>query len=183
MEDRPILRPVEAFPVQQDGKTLICLRDPAHFAETLVVTPVGYFVVAHFDGRHSLVDIQEAYAKRVGQVLPAEELAKMIEVLDQNYFLYNERFLERQKQIVEEFRKQPVRAAAHVGVYSDKPEEVKSELLGHFTAANGPGVVKANGARETPRAVVAPHIDFHRGGPCYAWAYKELIETPGADLY
>jgi AmmeMemoRadiSam system protein B len=30
---------------------------------------------------------------------------------------------------------------------------------------------------------VAPHIDFRRGGPCYAWAYKELIESPGADLY
>ena len=183
MEDRPLLRPVEAFPVQQDGKTFICLRDPAHFAQTLVVTPVGYFLIAHFDGQHSLVDIQEAYAKRIGQVLASDELNKLIEALDENYFFYNQRFLGRQKEIVEEFRRQPVRAPAHVGVYSDHPEQVQSQLLGHFTAANGPGAARTNGARETPKAVVAPHIDFHRGGPCYAWAYKELIESPGADLY
>src|ERR1041384_791435 len=90
MDEHPLLRPVEAFPVQQDGKTLIYMRDPAHFAETLVVTPAGYFVLAHFDGRHSLVDVQEAYAKRVGQILPSDELQKMVEMLDRNYFLYNQ---------------------------------------------------------------------------------------------
>ncbi len=35
----------------------------------------------------------------------------------------------------------------------------------------------------TPKAIVAPHIDFHRGGPAYAWAYKPLAESAGADLY
>jgi hypothetical protein len=30
---------------------------------------------------------------------------------------------------------------------------------------------------------VAPHIDFHRGGPAYAWAYKSLAESDGAELY
>jgi hypothetical protein len=30
---------------------------------------------------------------------------------------------------------------------------------------------------------VAPHIDFHRGGPAYAWAYKNLVESAGADLF
>ena len=35
----------------------------------------------------------------------------------------------------------------------------------------------------SPKAIVAPHIDFHRGGPAYAWAYKSLAESDGADLY
>jgi AmmeMemoRadiSam system protein B len=34
-----------------------------------------------------------------------------------------------------------------------------------------------------PRAIVAPHIDFRRGGPAYAWAYKQLAESQGADVY
>jgi AmmeMemoRadiSam system protein B len=38
-------------------------------------------------------------------------------------------------------------------------------------------------AAQPPRAIVAPHIDFHRGGPAYAWAYRGLAESPGADLY
>jgi hypothetical protein len=72
MEDRPRLRPVEAFPLQQEGKTFICLRDPQHLSQPLVITPVGYFVLTHFDGQHSFLDIQEAYRKRIGQALSIE---------------------------------------------------------------------------------------------------------------
>lgn len=184
MEDRPRLRYVEAFPVQEEGKTLICLRDPEHFSQPLVVTPLGYFVLSYFDGDHSIVDIQAAYNQKVGQILPAEEIQKMIEALDAQYYLHNRRFLDRRKAMADDFRRQAVRAPAHVGgVYSDQPEELQAQLLGHFQAANGPGEARPDGGRPTPRAVVAPHIDFHRGGPAYAWAYKELAESPGADLY
>ena len=33
------------------------------------------------------------------------------------------------------------------------------------------------------RGLLAPHIDFHRGGPAYAWAYKEILERCDADLF
>ena len=33
------------------------------------------------------------------------------------------------------------------------------------------------------RALVSPHIDFHRGGPTYAWAYREVLTRSDADLY
>src|SRR5262249_31944280 len=33
------------------------------------------------------------------------------------------------------------------------------------------------------RAIIAPHIDFHRGGPAYTWAYRELAERSQADLF
>ncbi len=184
MEDRPRLRPVEAFPLQQEGKTFICLRDPQHLSQPLVITPVGYFVLTHFDGQHSFLDIQEAYRKRVGQPLSIEDLKKMIDVLDEQYYLHNQRFLDRQQEVAEEFRRQPVRSPAHApGVYSDEPEKLKAQLLGHFQAADGPGEAQLNGNNSTPKAIIAPHIDFHRGGPCYAWAYRELAERPGADLY
>jgi AmmeMemoRadiSam system protein B len=31
--------------------------------------------------------------------------------------------------------------------------------------------------------ILAPHIDFQRGGPVYAWAYRVLAESEPADLY
>lgn len=31
--------------------------------------------------------------------------------------------------------------------------------------------------------MVAPHIDFHRGGSTYAWAYREILERSDADLF
>ena len=33
------------------------------------------------------------------------------------------------------------------------------------------------------RGLIAPHIDFHRGGPTYAWAYRALLERSDADLF
>lgn len=39
------------------------------------------------------------------------------------------------------------------------------------------------GARAGLRGLIAPHIDFHRGGPTYAWAYRELLEHSDADLF
>jgi AmmeMemoRadiSam system protein B len=30
---------------------------------------------------------------------------------------------------------------------------------------------------------VAPHIDFHRGGPGYAWAYRALLEAEDVDCF
>jgi len=73
MLDKPRLRPIEAFPVQQeDGKTLIYLKDPANFATPLGIAPVWYFVLAQFDGHHSFTDIQEAYSKQFGSLLMCE---------------------------------------------------------------------------------------------------------------
>jgi AmmeMemoRadiSam system protein B len=55
---------------------------------------------------------------------------------------------------------------------------------GFFTPPDGPGAIDEHGALRTEvRAVIAPHIDFHRGGPAYAWAYRELAERSQADLF
>src|ERR671923_1069988 len=184
MDSFPRLRPVEAFPVQQDGKVLIYLKDPLNLATPLGVSPVGYFIMSHFDGSHSFVDIQEVYAKQFGTLLLGDELKKFVEMLDRHNYLLSERFLIYQREIIEEFRRQPTRAPAHVGgVYPKDPIGLKNQLEGYFLAADGPGLPRDGKRTKMPRAIVAPHIDFHRGGPAYAWAYKNLMESEGADLY
>ncbi len=184
MDEHPRLRPVEAFPVQQDGKTLVCLRDPQHLANTVVISPTVYFILCHLDGQHSLGDIQEAYCRQFGELLLSDELKKIIDLLDHHYFLYSERFEEHQRKTIEEFRSLPTRPPAHAGtVYKEDPLELRQQLEGYFKSPEGPGKPTQDRADGTPRAIVAPHIDFHRGGPSYAWAYKELAKSPGADLY
>ena len=184
MDLLPRLRPIEAIPFQQDGKTLIYLKDPLNLATPLGVSPVGYFIMSHFDGRRSLVDIQEIYAKQFGTLLLSDELRQFIAMLDQHYYLLSERFLSYQRSVVEEFRRQPTRAPAHVGgVYPQDPIGLKAQLDGYFLSPSGPGLPKPDPNTSTPKAIVAPHIDFHRGGPAYAWAYKKLAESDGADLY
>jgi AmmeMemoRadiSam system protein B len=184
MNDKPRIRPIEAFPVQQDGKTLIYLKDPLNFAAPLGLSPVGYFILSHFDGRHSLVDIQEAYSKQFGSVLLNDELKRFIDMLDQHYYLQSERFHNYRDGVIVEFRRQPTRAAAHVGgVYDADRSRLISQLDGYFSPPRGPGLPSTAATILSPRAVVAPHIDFHRGGPAYAWAYKRLLESEPADLY
>jgi AmmeMemoRadiSam system protein B len=187
MDVKPRLRHVEAFPVEQDGKTLIYLKDPLNFATPLGISPVGYFVLSHFDGDHSFLDIQEAYCKRFGALLVTDELKQFVDMLDQHYYLESERFSNYRQLVIADFRQLPKRAPAHVGGgYKRDPVELAAQLDGYFVAPKGPGLpAAANGAvaPKAPKAIVAPHIDFHRGGPAYAWAYKGLAESAGADLY
>jgi len=105
-------------------------------------------------------------------------------MLDRNYYLASEQFFTYQRSVVDEFRRLPTRAPAHMGGgYKEDPVELKAQLDAYFIAPNGPGHPSREEKAATPKAVVAPHIDFHRGGPAYAWAYKTLVESGGADLY
>lgn len=184
MQERPRLRPVEAFPVQQEGKTLVYLKDPMNFAMPLGISLASYFILAHLDGSHSFVDIQEAYAKQFGAMLLSDDLKNFVEMLDQHYYLVSDRFFNYQNAVVLEFRRLPTRAPAHMGgVYKADPVALKSQLAAYFTSTEGPGLPSFDSAGTVPKAIVAPHIDFHRGGPAYAWAYKTLAESDGADLY
>ena len=56
--DHPRLRPLEAFPVEQDGERLIALRDPSGFTEQVVLLPIPALdIVSLFDGEHSVAEI------------------------------------------------------------------------------------------------------------------------------
>ena len=123
MDNKPKLRPIEAFPVQQDGKTLVYLKDPLNLATPIGLSPVGYFILSHFDGRHTHIDIQEAYARQFGSLLSSDELTMFIEMLDRYYYLQSERFDSYRLDVMQEFRRLPTRAPAHVGgVYKAAPE-------------------------------------------------------------
>jgi AmmeMemoRadiSam system protein B len=184
MDGFPRLRSIEAFPVQQDGKTLVYLKDPLNLATPIGISPVGYFIMSHFDGNHSFVDIQEIYSKKFGALLLGNDLKQFVDILDQHYYLLNARFLAYQRNVIEEFRRRPTRAPAHAGsVYQHDPARLKAQLDGYFLSPNGPGIPRREITTTPPKAIVAPHIDFHRGGPAYAWAYKRLAESDGADLY
>ena len=187
MDDKPRVRSIEAFPVQQDGKTIIYLKDPLNLATPLGISTVGYFLLTHFDGGHSYDDLREVYEQRFRAALPHDEFNRFVAMLDQHYYLQSERFTNYQQAVIAEFRRQPTRAAAHVGGgYKSDPVELTAQLDSYFLASQGPGVPtneSRSAAPKAPKAIVAPHIDFHRGGPAYAWAYKPLAESTGADLY
>lgn len=79
-----------------------------------------------------------------------------------------------------------VRPPSHAGgAYAADPADLQREVEGYFHARNGPRALgaRAAGAQRTLRAIVSPHIDLHRGGPTYAWAYQRLVRQCPADVF
>ncbi|MBI3301498.1 MAG: AmmeMemoRadiSam system protein B [Deltaproteobacteria bacterium] len=184
--DYPKLRPIEAFPVEVENGMRIYIRDPLNYAkDPLLLSYPTYFIICHFDGRHSLLDIQEAFARQFGQILFGDKIREIAQQLDEHYYLDSERFAQLQQEILDAFRRAPVREMAHADTcYSSQAEEFINQATAFFSGAEGPGLPSNDRRLHPPvRGIIAPHIDLRVGGPCYAWAYKELAERCDADLF
>ncbi|PYV14693.1 MAG: AmmeMemoRadiSam system protein B, partial [Acidobacteria bacterium] len=82
------------------------------------------------------------------------------------------------------FKEAPARPAAHAGgAYAGSAEELRRQIDGFFVHPDGPGREAPSVPRPPLRGLIAPHIDFHRGGPAYAHAYAALAGQSPFDRY
>lgn len=183
--DYPKLRSVNLFPVQVSGQTMLCLQDPLNISENALFLPLPiYFIISHFDGKHSMVDIQAEYMRRFGEFLFTEKIQEIIRQLDENLFLEGERFQQALRKKEEEFLRSPVREPAFSGKsYEQDPERLKTQLEGYFIRSDGPGKLGVRGEQGGLKGVIAPHIDFQRGGVCYAFSHKEIWEKSSSQSF
>ncbi len=181
----PRLRPVDAFSVEVQGEPVLCLRDPMQLCESVVyVAQQTAAILGLFDGRHSLLDIQEAFARRFGTLLFREELLGVIRSLDEHCLLEGPHFAARRDAAVEEFRRAPRRPAMLAGKsYAAEPAALHRQLDGYFAAEEGPRGASPTPSAERLAGLIVPHIDFTRGGPCYAWGYREADGAPPVDRW
>lgn len=190
--DKPIIRPVEAFPMEQQDQTLICLRDPSGLAPEPIMLGMGaYFLVTLFDGTNTTLDLQAAFSRRFGEIIPTEKIGELVTALDRAYFLDSPAFAERVRSVREEFRQGPARAAAMAGLcYETEPSRLRAEIESFFERPNAPGrealVAAAPASSMAASAglagLIAPHIDPRRGAAAYAWAYNELRRRERPEL-
>jgi len=176
----PRLRNIEAVPVP--GRGLFAVRDASGLSgKTFLITPDILFLLALFDGEHSLRDIQVAYTRRFGNILASSRLDEIIEQLDANLLLETERLEAYRRDIEAEFRASPVREAAHAGsAYPADAALLREQLDQYMRVAKVMGAAPSD---KPVRGLVSPHIDFARGGPCYGWAYSQLSGAEAADTY
>jgi len=185
--ERPRLRMLEAFPVQQGQERMVALRDPSGLTDQVAVFPIPLLdLVSLFDGEHSIAEMQAILRRRHGAAPGPEQIGALVRSLDEAGLLESERFRERRQAIEDAFRQSPTRPATHAGsAYEGDPAGLASQISSFFLHPHGPG--PPGGARRDGtaplRGLIAPHIDFHRGGPTYAWAYRELLERSDADLF
>ena len=182
----PRLRGVEAFPVEHEGQPFIGLRDPGGYTASVLLLPMPLrAVIGRFDGEHSIDDIQAAVLRQHGERVPRESIEEIARTLDEHGFLDSAAFAERRRTIDEAFRAAPRRTAAHAGAaYPGDAAALHATITGFFAPPDGPGPIGAPPVGRAPVVgVIAPHIDFHRGGPAYAWAYRDVAERADADLF
>jgi AmmeMemoRadiSam system protein B len=176
---------VEVFPARVSGHEVLCLRDPQQYCEAVVYVPAqAASILGLFDGQHSLLDIQAAFARRFGSLLFREQLLEVIQSLDEHLLLDSPRFAARRAEVEEGFRRARSRTAWLAGrSYSLEPGALRQQLDGYFTAAEGPGATPPSPSAAGLVGLVVPHIDFTRGGPCYGWGYRELEGAPPVDRW
>jgi AmmeMemoRadiSam system protein B len=180
----PRLRPVETFPAEVRGEQVLCLRDPEGVTDAVLSVHRSLLpILALLDGTRSLVEVQAEIMRQHGELVLRSQLEAMVEVLDQHFFLEGARLdLERARQR-QAFRDGASRPAMHAGrAYPGEPEQLAASLAAHLEGPEGPGAI---GPRHggVLRGLIAPHIDFTRGGPAYAWGYRALAEAAAADCF
>jgi hypothetical protein len=189
LPEQPRLRRVESFPVSQSqGEVLFALRDPEGFSGSVVLPYAAAVLASFMDGSRSLVEIQQAFHKQFGQTVELNEIEQLIRDLDARMLLDTPKFRAQWKAEIERYLNSPVRAAAHAGkAYPADPQALRAELTILFTNEKGPGAPAEPAAEVTSAAqllgVLSPHIDLHRGGSTFAWAYKRVVEETDADLF
>jgi AmmeMemoRadiSam system protein B len=176
--DRPRLRPIEAFPVQHNGQMLLAFRDPSGIGKELVLQPLGVAMVELCNGERTRDEICAEFTRKYNRALSRGDLDALLQKLDDSHLLDSDGFRTYSANLFGEFARSPVRPAQFAGkAYPGVPAELSRFLDESFTPPNGPGRPQP-GSGALPKALIAPHIDFHRGAPAYAWAYQSLAAAP-----
>ncbi|MGL4549779.1 MAG: AmmeMemoRadiSam system protein B, partial [Gemmataceae bacterium] len=172
--DRPRLRPHLAADPRDEGRQSFAVHDLLRLSSAvLTVGPLELRLLQALDGAHTAADLVSLATRLLGRPAPAEHVARLIELLDESLFLDTPRFRAAADA--------PVRPPSCLGAYeadSDALDEQLSDLFGR-----GSGHPRPPQPGPRVRAVLAPHIDYARGGLTYTFAFKELYERSAARLF
>jgi AmmeMemoRadiSam system protein B len=174
-EFKPLLRQVDLFPGEFQGQQVVLLRDPVGIVDEVIALPQGIlFLLALMDGEHDLRDLQAEATKRTGQIVPLEEIVKLVSLLDAKGFLWSKSFEEIKERAYQAWFQQRLRLMAHANMgYPLEQDEAKAFLDKILSLSSADG-------KEASRILIAPHIDLRVGAKAYAEAYKRFKPQAGS---
>lgn len=177
----PRLRFVEAYPIEQEGQAVYLLRDPTGYAGgSMTATAEALFIMQHLDGAHTLDAVMRSFQKAFGQPASPQDIRQLIDWLDQHFFLETELFARRKQQVDSEFIQSETRPFTCFET-NVPPKDLREKLDRCFGDAGfcpGPQIVADKPGLS---GLIAPHIDYDRGGAVYGAAYGELFSRFSGD--
>ncbi len=166
---KPRLRPVEVQPHPDDAQNMVLLRDPSALAnEVLSMSLPALHVLSLMDGERTCDQIREEFRDQTGQALPSETLGNLLEALEESHFLEGAAFNGFYNDLVRNYQNAPTRPmnpTQGLGLDGDDLHQGLEKMFSWQT----------NGQSHRPIAgLIAPHLDYARGQPCYQEAYATL---------
>lgn len=167
--DRPHVRRFIPIAMRQEDRTVVLLRDPLGLSDrSLNVAPEALPLLQRLQGERSLEEIATSVGAKSAQLLP------LIQALDQVGLLWGPTSAGLEKSLrgrLDASGRLPKGAAFSLGEDAAAcRKQIEAWLSETEDPEVGDGVV----------GVVAPHLDYGRGWPVYAAAYRGLasIEAP-----
>lgn len=174
----PALRGIDAYPIELDGEVFIGVRDPEGIVEDQLVMSQAAFVIASFlNGERDAREIQYELASQLqGQLISEDQILSVAETLDKHGFLNSDKFHKIRRKVRNDYASKSLRSAYLAGKsYPADLAELKIFLEGQFLREGSCGKIPVmSRTKKTLRCLIAPHIDLHRGGHSYGWAYSHL---------
>jgi len=170
---KPHLRPFQPLGVEQNGQKLVVLRDPAMLKEqSMMVQPQALQVLQHFNGDRTMAEVVAAL--QIKDDAHVNALIGLVTKLDEMGLVWGPTLEALEKELKEKLMAAgafPAVASASLG---KDPEAAKEQIQKWLDETEDPEV------EGTPVAIVAPHLDYARGWPNFAAAYRCLdgIERP-----
>jgi AmmeMemoRadiSam system protein B len=161
------------------------LSDPEGFGNTVEVSAQTALLTTLMNGEQTLTEIQREFQRCAGGRVSLVDLKALIAELDRVHLLEGPRFEDYRLACIHDYLDHPTRVAAHAGgAYAGEEDALKEQLAELFAGPTGAAAINRNTRTSGQRlcGVISPHIDLHRGGPVYTWAYQAIAEQSKADL-
>ena len=166
---RPRLRPVQVLPTQQNGKTILALRDPLQLAgQTMAIPPQALGMLQHFRGEKPISEIAEALKAPIEKVL---ELAVALDRLGLLEGPTAEALEDAKLQQLHDAGHFPPRATQGLG----NSEIAKAAIRGWFAETEDPEL------SGVPVAVLAPSLSYSQAWEVFAGAWHPVRSHSAPD--
>ena len=167
--NRPRLRPVQVLPTQQNGQTILALRDPLQLAgQTMAIPPQALGMLQHFRGEKTISEIGEALKA------PVEKVLELAVALDRLGLLEGPT-----AEALEDAKLKQLREAGHFPPRSTQglgsSEIARAAIRGWFAETEDPELTGV------PVAVLAPSLSYSQAWEVFAGAWHPVRSGSAPD--
>lgn len=174
---KPILRYVDVIPSKHEGNPVFLLKDPVGIVEEIVVVPQSIaFLLTLMDGKHDLRDLQVEATKRLGEIVPLEEISKIVNFLDEKGLLLSENFEKIKAKAYQNWLSFSLRPM----VYANQAYPLSASEAKFFLE----DILKlcSPDSSKPPKILIAPHIDIRAGAKAFAESYSRFKVPSGSRI-